>query len=214
MIRNNLSILMSERGVKNSTLSLKTGISKNTISSTAQNDGKMIQLETINKICQVLDVSPNDFFSYLPFDLQISLSLNTLKVNAYRNDVYQINKIIVSDLDLDLFIQVLEKNSVTQTFEFECNQDSDWDILDPYLVATVIINSGLNKNFLAFWRDITTPFQTDIKKEIKSKLTVTIIEFLNEKIKELFEESVFEFGDSKGLLDYFSLDITSAEFGS
>lgn len=68
MIRNNLAVLMRERGIKNSILSLKTGISKNTISSTAQNDGKMIQLETINKICQVLDITPNEFFEYTPID--------------------------------------------------------------------------------------------------------------------------------------------------
>ena len=61
MIRNNLSILMSERNMKNSYLSAKTGISKNTISATSSNDGKMIQLETINKICQVLEVSPCEF---------------------------------------------------------------------------------------------------------------------------------------------------------
>lgn len=71
MIRNNLSVLLSERDISNTALSEKTGISKNTISSINQNDVKMIQLETINKICQALEVEPNDFFSYIPFDYSI-----------------------------------------------------------------------------------------------------------------------------------------------
>lgn len=68
MLINNLSILMKERNVKNAVLSLKTGISKNTISQLSNNNNSMIQMETINKICQILDVTPAEFFDYSPYE--------------------------------------------------------------------------------------------------------------------------------------------------
>lgn len=215
MIRNNLSILMSERNMKNSVLSLKTGISKNTISSTAKNDGKMIQLETINKICQVLDVTPNEFFSYLPYDLKISSSMNNLVVNAYENEESMINKIIVSNLELDIFIQVLEKSNVTQTFEFECTQKKEWNIMDPFVYALITIDNGSSSdNFPDFWDSIPTPFQTDIKREINWELTTTIVDFLEKEIKEITNHNFLEFGNPDELLNHFSIDIESDELGS
>lgn len=211
MIRNNLSILMSERGVKNSTLSLKTGISKNTISSTAQNDGKMIQLETVNKICQVLDVSPSEFFSYLPFDIRISSSLNGLDINGEKNEKNRINKIVASKLDIDLFIQVSEKNNITKTYEFECRQETEWELNDPFISAKVIISDSSDSEFVSFWNSISTPFQTDIKKEIQSDLELTIIDFMNEKVKKLCEHYPLDSGKPEEMLDYFSLDLRSAQ---
>ncbi|MBO1306530.1 helix-turn-helix transcriptional regulator [Enterococcus sp. 669A] len=212
MIRNNLSILMSERGVKNSTLSFKTGISKNTISSTAQNDGKMIQLETINKICQVLDVTPDMFFSYLPYDLKFSTILSNVKVNGYKNDKNRVDKIIVSDLDLDLFVQVLEKNSVTNTFDFECSQETEWDLCDPYDIRKLHIKSNLDTEFAKFWEAIPTPFQTDLKKEINAVLIADLKKTLITRVTEICKYCALDSDDPESLFEFFSLELQSSLF--
>lgn len=69
MIINNLAVLMKERNIKNVTLSARTGISKNSISQLSNNNNSMILLETINKLCQELNVTPDEFFEYSPYDV-------------------------------------------------------------------------------------------------------------------------------------------------
>lgn len=55
---------MEQRQIRVSELSKETGISRTTITSAKFNRGKMIQLNTINKLCQALEVTPEDFFEY------------------------------------------------------------------------------------------------------------------------------------------------------
>jgi len=64
LIKNNLALLMAQRQIRVSELSKETGISRTTITSAKFNRGKMIQLNTINKLCQALEVTPEDFFEY------------------------------------------------------------------------------------------------------------------------------------------------------
>ncbi len=68
MIRNRLAILLAERELKITRVANDTNISRNTITGIAQNDSKMMQLETINELCKYLGVTPGEFFEYAPFD--------------------------------------------------------------------------------------------------------------------------------------------------
>ena len=71
MIRNKLASILADRGIKISRAAMELpNISRNTITNTASNNGKMIQLETIDTLCQYLNITPAEFFEYLPFDLE------------------------------------------------------------------------------------------------------------------------------------------------
>ncbi|TPR40433.1 helix-turn-helix domain-containing protein [Apilactobacillus micheneri] len=67
MIKNRLSKILSE---KNLTISRVANdipdLSRNTINSIANNKTKMIQMNTVNQLCQYLEVTPNDFFMFIP----------------------------------------------------------------------------------------------------------------------------------------------------
>lgn len=171
MIRNNLSILMSERGIKNSTLSLKTGISKNTISSTAQNDGKMIQLETINKICQVLNVTPTDFFSYLPFDINIKVSTNSIKIEQTTNSVYEFDGLYVKEIDLDVLLTVEKAGNKIHEFLIETENFERGNL---YTGNIFFINMKPNMTehdeLGLFWENVPVSFKSDISQVIISLL--------------------------------------------
>ncbi|MDK6856152.1 helix-turn-helix domain-containing protein [Aerococcus sanguinicola] len=67
MIRNRLSILMAERDLKIADMHELTGISKTTLTALADNKGKGVQYDTVDKICNVLGVTPSDFFAYEPY---------------------------------------------------------------------------------------------------------------------------------------------------
>ena len=75
MIRNRLSELLAERGLKNARVARDIkSLSRNTINATTSNRGKMIQLETVNTLCRYLGIEPGEFFEYLPFDVDISIN--------------------------------------------------------------------------------------------------------------------------------------------
>ncbi|EAF6966384.1 XRE family transcriptional regulator, partial [Listeria monocytogenes] len=73
MIHNNLSVLLAERNIKITRVAKDTGISRSTITAIAQNDSKMIQMETIDTLCRYLNISPQDFFEFVPINIEINV---------------------------------------------------------------------------------------------------------------------------------------------
>lgn len=84
MLKTNLAVLMAERGLKISDLYEATGISKTTLMAIADNTGKGIQYDTVDKLCNYLNVSPSEFFIYAPF-------LVTLSQAVFNDGDYQYN---------------------------------------------------------------------------------------------------------------------------
>lgn len=71
MILSRLKVLMAERDLKVSQVANDTGLSRTTLTALSNNTLKGIRLDTINTLCQYLDISTNDFFDYLPFDFDV-----------------------------------------------------------------------------------------------------------------------------------------------
>ena len=79
MLKNNLSVLMAERGLKIADLYNATGISKTTLMAIANNNSIGIQFETLDRLCNYLDVTPNDFLNmFLLCSHLVILNLKTL----------------------------------------------------------------------------------------------------------------------------------------
>ena len=72
MVRCNLSILLAERNLKITQVAKDTGISRTTLTYLANNYSKGIQYDTLNTLCNYLNVTPNDLISYFPIDIYIS----------------------------------------------------------------------------------------------------------------------------------------------
>ncbi|WP_286007073.1 helix-turn-helix domain-containing protein [Ligilactobacillus aviarius] len=107
MIRNRLSELLAERHLKISRVANDIeGLSRNTITATAQNKGKMIQLETIDKLCQYLGVEVSEFFEYVPFDIDVNCDkpgvMDLTSKDNFHNFVT--TKVELSPFDMDLFL--------------------------------------------------------------------------------------------------------------
>lgn len=64
MIINNLSTIMGKRRIKISTLHERTGISRSTLTKLYYNKTKMIELNTIDKLCLALDVTPGELLEH------------------------------------------------------------------------------------------------------------------------------------------------------
>ena len=111
---------MIERGLKASRLAHDIpNLSRNTINTTANNNGKMLQLETINSLCEYLEVTPKDFFEYLPFDVEVSVDADSdyTEEPALKNsDEYTITPFYLN-LYINKTVNSVNKGLSQETFE-------------------------------------------------------------------------------------------------
>lgn len=179
MIRNNLATLLAERSLKITKVASETGISRNTITSTAQNDGKMIQLETINVLCQFLNVKPSEFFDYLPYDFEVKTYLTKLN---FENNPYGPDEL--KELEADLF---LEKTSHTpmakKEFDFTVkltepvSGDEDDPFMDNYLtmkVSILLADKNQVESLSDTWLALPAGFKDDLKTQMMTRVSAEL----------------------------------------
>lgn len=149
MIRCNLAVLLAERDLKITKVSADTGISRTTLTSLSSNNCQGIQLDTLNKLCIYLNVSPNDIFLTLPFsiickeiqynktdiphifDLEILLEVNLNQKNLpiylyatmYNNTINpQLDEVQRNNLEIyDIEIETSFKDKVNSKFSIKEN---------------------------------------------------------------------------------------------
>lgn len=71
MLRNNLAKLMIDRGISATQLFTDTGIARSTISKISNNNTDKISSQTIDKLCNYLEVSPTEFFDFWPYEVKV-----------------------------------------------------------------------------------------------------------------------------------------------
>ncbi|WP_461244914.1 helix-turn-helix domain-containing protein [Secundilactobacillus muriivasis] len=196
MIRNNLSVLMAEKRIKVVDLSNATGISKNTITSTAKNYGKMIQLETINKICQALDVSPTDFFEYAPFDFDYYS-----EVGASDDEYYKETGLISHDLDC--FLNVSKNNNRVASIKFS-GSVTNYGPVGPNTNVLALSASvrPVNQNELdkltPYLSKLSTGFITDITADFEDVIRDSFVEAeLVDVFEDIADTKIVEFSLSE-----------------
>ncbi|MER2107667.1 MAG: helix-turn-helix transcriptional regulator [Solibacillus sp.] len=109
MIKNRLAVLLAERGLKITKVSHDTGISRNSITSLVQNDSEMIRLETINNLCNYLGVTPNDFFEYIPLDIEFFIYPNSVsyRIEHSHLDPDETEEALrIDKIDVDIIAQI------------------------------------------------------------------------------------------------------------
>lgn len=71
MIKNNLAVILAERGLKMIDVINGTGINKNTISSLVNNRASGIQYDTLDKLCDYLNITPGELLTRHIFEIDI-----------------------------------------------------------------------------------------------------------------------------------------------
>ncbi|XVK95680.1 helix-turn-helix transcriptional regulator [Staphylococcus nepalensis] len=112
MIRNRLSELLSERGLRTSRVAKETQLARSSLTATINNDSEMIRLETINKLCNYLKISPNEFFEYSPINIEYEFLLNDFTLLPVENTFWK-SEISLGDffdnVEIDFIVDI--KNS-------------------------------------------------------------------------------------------------------
>lgn len=164
MLRNNLSMLLTERQLRISKLANDTGISRTTLTSLSTNSSKMVQIETVNKLCQVLKISPADFFEYVPFDFEYTFDEGEASSDDPADGI--------PTYDSVLFINVLENMNRVDTIELQGFTEY-YNFNGANGSGTLMTGTGLypsNEEQLSklnlYLKQVSVAFIPDIKKEI------------------------------------------------
>ena len=126
MIKNNFDELVAQRKLKITRISNDTGISRPTLNSLSRDDGKGIQYDTLNTLCTYFNITPCEFFDYLPFDLEYNIEQDTeeeLVPNSKDGIEY------TTSCDYILFINMKGKNQ-NKTFEIKISVEKKYNLTD------------------------------------------------------------------------------------
>lgn len=90
MIRCNLNEIIMSRKIKISKISEDLGISRSTLNMLRNNQGNGVFFDTIDSLCCYLDVTPAEFFSFIPLQLGILKVQEFVDVPANEPKLYQL----------------------------------------------------------------------------------------------------------------------------
>lgn len=186
MIQSRLSVLMAERGLKISDLYEETGISKTTLMAIAENTGKGVQYDTVDKLCNFLGVTPCEFFEYSPYLVRFEMH----KINSDQN--------LPVDYSITIKNQNYEKLFYFNVFIYSGNS---FDIPVRKDQFKAYINVSLqgsdhysDEDFYNFISNLTISFRTDFINKLIASISSLLLEF--EEVKTIESESIsFNKGD-------------------
>ncbi|QYY85102.1 helix-turn-helix domain-containing protein [Pediococcus pentosaceus] len=171
MLRNNFSVLIAERQLKITRVAGDTGISRTTLTSLSSNSSKMVQLETVNKLCQYLKINPSDFFEYIPFDFEyyfddseLSNDFNPFNGMQEQPPVY----------DATLLIYVTENGNRVDTIELQGYSEDEGSISPSSRMVGISLSPKDEKELVKLHKytdKLSVAFISDIKQYIKKHIS-------------------------------------------
>lgn len=186
MIQSRLSVLMAERGLKISDLYEETGISKTTLMAIAENTGKGVQYDTVDKLCNFLGVTPCEFFEYSPY------------LVSFRMDKIKSDRNIPIDYTITIKNQNYEKLFYLYIFIYLGNS-YDIPVRKDEFKAYIDINLESSEHyndeeFYNFISDLTISFRTDFINKIIGSITSLLLDF--EEVRTIDSKNIsFKKGD-------------------
>lgn len=175
MIRNRLSVLLAERKLKITQVANDTNLSRNTITSTAQNDGKMIQLETINILCKYLNITPTEFFDYSPIDFEYFISIDENVCS--KPEIGE-----PFEFKIDAFLNMLDSQNNKKPFEFT-----------GFLIDYGPINKDGGTEGSILIEPVSEEIATTLQREL-ANFSSNLITAIQEEFTKRTQKAAIEFG--------------------
>ncbi|RIL89059.1 XRE family transcriptional regulator [Staphylococcus cohnii] len=187
MIRNRLSELLSERGLRISRVSKEVGIARSSLTSMVQNDSEMLRYDAIDKLCKFLNITPNDFFEYSPIAIEYTFDEDPDINYSIQNEFD--NKLVLEKFNFDLLVdaEISEKiesfDLQVQFMGFEANSKTNFKIKDEQ-------NAKELKDIVG---QLSPGLKNVLHKRLQKNLQTYITSFL---INDIEVNSVFSMADS------------------
>ena len=181
MLRCNLAIILAEKNLRITKVSNDTGISRTTLTALCNNNSQGIQFDTLNKLCNYLEVKPNELIQHIP----IEITVNHVIVNQTHMFTDEIDE---SDLKDHCVIEFsVIQNNQTFYYQLKCPAFISKNKYDDIIGITIIVeNTNPNRtNPLSFifelFNQLPRTFLTDIENEISLKTA----DFLGKSLSEI-----------------------------
>lgn len=194
MLRVNLNMLLAERNLTASRLSKDTGISKTTLTALVNNTGKGIQYETIDTICNYLNITPEDFFDYVPFDYVFDYETKHINLSGdfeaeLLNNVFDLEDV---KHQFVFYIDIKSKRH-NKVFGFEGTVDIDKSI--PFLRNIHFTLEFIEENdfrlfYEMFFDEISKGHQAGFNRHVENYIKDNFIEVLNNAVEE-YDNAIF-----------------------
>lgn len=163
MIRNKLSILLTERGLKATKVANDTGIARSTLSKISSNSSEKIEYSTINTLCKYLRITPSEFFEYSPIDVSFYFELGEALVSQK-----DLNEGATYSVEASGFINFSKYDEKLGSLEFEGVMEDIGPVgyknNDEYIYGYHISLRPL-VDPISFLDQLSVAFQTDIKEQ-------------------------------------------------
>lgn len=205
MIINRLSILLVERNIKASKLSIDTGIAKSTLTKITNNNSIQIDYLTLNKICNYLKVTPNDFFDYSPYDIEFFTDIEEILTDF---DSSSPSVPFTKKIEINLFLKLFQYGRDFQTIEYVYpveytvfpNEDySTYPDVDAQyngyipieINGIVFTNTDYKQKEILLLNTLSIAMQKNINDSAKIAIGKAMIDYLEDK-KYIFTENVHD----------------------
>lgn len=218
MIFSKLNVLLAERNLKISKVAKDTGISRTTLTALSQNTSQGIQFETLDLLCGYLKITPNLFFEYIPYAIEISatsLILDKSKVNNSFSE-YKVNK---GGMKIEFSVSITKYgsrlNDLVHKFTFEGKNQKEFRITKENIekngqvkikdtsIPDIKIkdNNGFQDFMNGITKEMSVPSKVYIKNYINNKVNEEIVKIINDNIKS---KLMFKLSVTKRVIDSFN----------
>jgi len=182
MIKCNLSVLMASRRYSIQDVADKTGLSRTTISALVNENGKGIQFETMNALCELFEVQPGALFHFeqLQLDIEyINHKETEPKFFSYTSieDLSEVEKVLDNSFLITVRLNMkhnFKSFSNKIEFPFSYELDKDGVVNDVYI-------TDLHKSIFNFFAYEGSQF-INLRNQLFENEEAFIVKFLEEKL--------------------------------
>lgn len=151
MLANRLNVLLAERQLSIKQVVDDTGISRSSISNIVNNPNANISTETIDTLCNYLEIEPNDFFVYSPYSIKFGedkerKSILVSVTHKRKGRLFSLEIYIKDDDSDDEYEATLEKFDLYISVAEETMYDNE--LISIYDSLAVIFKTQLTNDIL------------------------------------------------------------------
>jgi len=172
MLRNNLAKLMIDRGISATQLFNDTGIARSTISKISNNNTDKISLQTIDKICNYLEVAPEDFFDFWAYEVKIQCGFVNYDSLAEVREEW--NPIPDFKEPAFLLIEFTRGKNTKKILEYKFNYCEEYEPGNPFdngYLDSIILERP--KTETSIFDNMPIQFQNELIEDVKKALSET-----------------------------------------
>jgi putative transcriptional regulator len=183
-------LLFAERNLRITKVSEDTGISRTTLTALSNNTNQGIQFDTLNKLCIYLQITPEQFFSFLPYDIYVRLDkiyedqfLITLSITE-KGKKSTFTFYAITTIDYRFFLEDDESGTTGKEIS---KLDIEIEISNPaYQDTKEAIDDTAKQNYLLIKQFAQAPFW--FRQEVENRVVDEIALHYHDEIPDSEEE--------------------------